>query len=191
MRFPVCCAHTSVPIWYTPDVYKSQEIVDVVSLIQLEKRTDLEEIDFLISTVPLENITIPCILVSAVMSDADIRNIQDTVSANWLEEKLSLKYFRKQYERGKLELHTVDRFDGSIFKHRSPFEETKTAWGHCLWTVIGINTEDRTSIYRREEESDLWYLVTHACKMCIRDSSLLSPVLFRWDAAGGQNQREI
>lgn len=143
--------------------FPSYEIVDVVSMIQLEKRTDLEEIDFLISTVPLENITIPCILVSAVMSDADIRNIQDTVSANWLEEKLSLKYFRKQYERGKLELHTVDRFDGSIFKHRSPFEEKKTVWGHCLWTVIGINTEDRTSIYRREEESDLWYLVTHAC----------------------------
>ena len=139
------------------------QIVDVVSMLQLEKRTDLDNIDFLISTMPLENIPVPCILVSAVMSDSDIRNIQDTVSANWMEEELSLEHLQKQYETGRLELYTEEQTDSRLHRCRSPYQEKQFTWGHCLQTVIGIHTENRTCIYRKAEESDIWHLVTHAC----------------------------
>ncbi len=143
--------------------FPSYEIVDVVSMIQLEKRESLDGINFIISTVPLENLDIPCILVSSVMSDDDIRNIQDTVSASWLEEPLSLICFHEQLQKGRLELQTVDRYDSSLFKRRSPFQEKKASWGHCLRTAIGINTEEKISIFRRKEESDMWYLFMQAC----------------------------
>ena len=142
--------------------FPTYEIVDVVSMIQLEKRTDLEQMDFLISTVPLENISSPCILVSSVMSDTDIRNIQDTISKSWLEQELSLPLFQKQYGEGKLELYTVEKFDSNILKRHSPYQEERFDWGYCLKTVIGISAENRTSIYRKEEESDIWRLLTWA-----------------------------
>lgn len=137
------------------------EIVDIVSMIQLEKRTDLDKIDFLVSTMPLENQPVPCILVSAVLSEVDIRNIQDMVAANWMEDQFSLQHLKKQYEEGKLELHTVEHMDNLKGTH-SPYQEKRFTWGHCLQTVIGIHTENKTSIYRRKEETDVWYLVTHA-----------------------------
>ena len=117
--------------------FPTYEIVDVVSMIQLEKRTDLEQMDFLISTVPLENISSPCILVSSVMSDTDIRNIQDTISKSWLEQELSLPLFQKQYGEGKLELYTVEKFDSNILKRHSPYQEERFDWGvlpeNCDW----------------------------------------------------------
>ena len=137
------------------------EIADVVSMIQLEKWTDLDKIDFLVSTMPLENMPVPCFLVSAVMSDADIRNIQDTMSASWMEEQFSLEHLEAQYRKGKLELHTVECMD-SLRGIHSPYREKRFPWGHCLETVIGINSESRTSIYRKKEETDMWYLVAHA-----------------------------
>ncbi len=139
------------------------KIADVVSMLQMEKRTDLDSMDFLISTMPLENIPVPCILVSAVMSDTDIRNIQDTLSADWMEEKLSLEHLWKQYKTGKLELYTEEQMDGRLHRSRSPYQEKRFIWGHCLEAVIGIHTENRTCIYRKEEESDVWHLTTHAC----------------------------
>ena len=138
------------------------EIVDVVSMIQLEKRTDLDQIDFLISTMPLGKISVPCILVSAVMSDTDIRNIQDTVSASWMEEHFSLSLLQKQYAEGKLELHTVEDIDSTQHRCRSPYQEKKFGWGHCLQVVLGLHTENRTSIFRKEQETDVWHLITHA-----------------------------
>lgn len=138
------------------------EIVDVISMIQLEKRMDLDQIDFVISTMPLENLSVPCILVSAVMSDADVRNIRDTISASWMEEEFSLEHLKSQYKEGKLELHTVEYIDSILRGIHSPYQEKSFAWGHCLQAVIGINTENKTSIYRRKEETDMWYLVTHA-----------------------------
>ncbi len=139
------------------------QVVDVVSMIELEKRTDLDKIDFLLSTMPLENVSVPYILVSAVMSEADVRNIQDTVSANWTEGEFSLEHFREQYENGRLELYTVEHMESSLNRCRSPYQERKFSWGHCLQAIIGIHTENRTSIHRRKEETDVWYLVTHAC----------------------------
>lgn len=138
------------------------EIIDVVSMIQLEKRTDLDGIDFVVSTMPLEKLSVPCILVSAVMSDADIRNIQDTISASWMEEEFSLKNMQKQYKDGKLELHTAEYTDGILQEIHSPYQEKSFVWGCCLQAVIGINSANKTSIYRRKEETDMWYLITHA-----------------------------
>lgn len=138
------------------------EIIDVVSMIQLEKRTDLDGIDFVVSTMPLEKLSVPCILVSAVMSDADIRNIQDTISASWMEEEFSLKNMQKQYKDGKLELHTAEYTDGILQEIHSPYQEKSFVWGYCLQAVIGINSANKTSIYRRKEETDMWYLITHA-----------------------------
>lgn len=107
------------------------EIADVVSMIQLEKWTDLDKIDFLVSTMPLENMPVPCFLVSAVMSDADIRNIQDTMSASWMEEQFSLEHLEAQYRKGKLELHTVECMD-SLRGIHSPYRE-KDFPGGIAW----------------------------------------------------------
>ena len=142
--------------------FPSYEILDVVSMIQLEKRTDLDKIDFLISTVPLEKTTVPCILVSAVMSDTDIRNIQDTVSASWMEEELSMNLFQKQYRMGKLDLYTTEQEEDRFYRYHSSCQEKKFAWGHCLQVLIGLGEDNQTSIYRRIQETDTWYLLSHA-----------------------------
>lgn len=138
------------------------EITEVLSMLQLEKRTCLDGIDFLISTMPLESAAVPCIFVSAVLSDSDIRNIQDILSASWLEEPLSLTHLKKQYEAGGLKLHTVENDANELYRHPSPYQEKHLFWGRCLETVIGISRESHITIYRRELESDIWQLSMHA-----------------------------
>ena len=56
----------------------------------------------------------------------------------------------------------MEKFDSNILKRHSPYQEERFDWGYCLKTVIGISAENRTSIYRKEEESDIWRLLTWA-----------------------------
>ena len=53
------------------------EIAGVVSARALE-RMELKEFSFLVSTVPLSNLSIPYILISPLLSERDIRKIQDS-----------------------------------------------------------------------------------------------------------------
>ena len=34
--------------------------------------------------------------------------------------------------------------------------------GHCLQVLIGLGEDNQTSIYRRIQETDTWYLLSHA-----------------------------
>ena len=142
--------------------FPTYQIVDVVSMIQLEKLQQMEELDFIISTVPLKNITVPCIQVSGVLSDADIRNIQDTIAASWLESDFSLERLEKQFDEGKFELYTVDQVKDNFFRGNMPYQGKRLSWGHCLQVAMGINADERTYVYRRENETEVWHLASYA-----------------------------
>lgn len=138
------------------------EIIDVISMLQLEKRRDLNQIDLLISTMPLEGIPCPYILVSAIMSEEDIRNIQDTISASWLEQAFSVEYLKEEYKVGRLELHTVEHVGTELHRYHSPYQQKQFIMGHCLRMIMGINTESKVCIYRKKLESDVWYVIIYA-----------------------------
>lgn len=142
--------------------FPTYHILDVVSMIQLEKLASMEPVDFIISTVPLKNMGIPCIQVSGVMSDTDIRNIQDTIAASWLETDFSLERLRKQYEEGNFALYTVEQVKDNFFRGTMPYQGKRLSWGHCLQVAIGINTDEKTYVYRRENETEVWHLVSYA-----------------------------
>lgn len=73
------------------------DIIEVASLEQVETN-DLEYIDFIISTIPLENIHIPVIQVSPILTDVDVKNISNYYQRNFIDIKfkpdtLDLKCF--------------------------------------------------------------------------------------------------
>ncbi len=142
--------------------FPTYRILDVVSMIQMEKLASMESVDFIITTVPMKNIGIPCIQVSGVLSDVDIRNIQDTIVARWMETDFSLERLKKQYEEGKFELYTVDQVKDNFFQGSMPYQGKRLSWGHCLQVSMGINADERTYVYRRENETEVWHLASYA-----------------------------
>ena len=138
------------------------QIVDVISVRQLELYTVHVDFDFLITTVPLEKTLTPYITVSAVLAERDIQNIRNTLPASWMEERLSLSGMKKQYEQGRLLLSTVDQSEEATAKLHLHREEMKIAWGHCIQAAIGVGGEAKTHIFREKEESGIWYFVSQA-----------------------------
>lgn len=138
------------------------QIVDVISVRQLELYADHVDFDFLITTVPLEKTLRPYITVPAVLAERDIRNIRDTLSASWMEERFSLSGMKKQYEQGRLLLTTTDYPAEMIVRQQPLRTGVKIAWGHCIQAVIGLGGQAKTHIFREKEESGIWYFVSQA-----------------------------
>lgn len=63
------------------------DIVDVVPLSCLESEIDLESIDFIISTVKIGNVNKPIAYVTALFSDADVKNVTDLLLKDALKEE--------------------------------------------------------------------------------------------------------
>lgn len=70
------------------------EIVDVVPLCCLEAEVDLENIDFIISTVKISNIDKPTAYVTALFSDIDVRNVTEMLMKDALKEEIDAAKFR-------------------------------------------------------------------------------------------------
>ena len=136
-------------------------IVDVLSVRQLEKRTSLEEIDFIVSTVPLEASRIPYIMVSVVLSEKDIRNIRNTLCRMQSGPVFSLPVMEEQFYKKQLRLHKAacaDRDNGSI---RSAHIKGRMRWGDHIEVVLGLGPENRTQIVRGAGTPS-WSLFTYA-----------------------------
>jgi activator of the mannose operon (transcriptional antiterminator) len=67
--------------------FSDWDIVDVVPLSSLESEVDLDNIDFVISTVKVGNISKPVAYVTALFSDIDVRNVTEILMKDALKEE--------------------------------------------------------------------------------------------------------
>lgn len=135
-------------------------IVDVLSVRQLEKRTSLEEVDFIVSTVPLESSKIPYIMVSAVLSEKDIRNIRNTLGRVQSEPVFSFPILEEQFYKKQLSLEYGPQREKDA-KGRSAHIKAKVWWGDQIRIVLGLGPDNRTRLFHGTQ-TPAWSLSTYA-----------------------------
>ncbi len=72
------------------NVFPSLEVVGQVSPYQLSRASDLKDVDFVISTVPLENTVVPVVKISRILSEEDIKRIKDFLKYGKLIDEIPL-----------------------------------------------------------------------------------------------------
>ncbi len=147
--------------------FPSWDIVDVISSRQLEKQWDLKDIDFIISTVPLEMTSVPYILVSAMLSDRDIQKVRNLVSIE-KENSFFPSLMEKQFNKGELLFKEIESYKGMQPQGKSAHIQKELQWGGRVRLVMGIEDKKKTVIYRVGQASENWLLYT-----CAPDFDLL------------------
>lgn len=141
--------------------FPSWDIAEVISARQLEKRENFENIDFIISTVPLEVRAVPYILISAVLSDRDIQKIRNVVSID-KDELFSFKIMEEQFYSGELEYKTEEEEEEIERFGKSVHVQKQIRLGRRIRLVIGIRRRRKTVIYRRPGSENEWVVLTCA-----------------------------
>lgn len=72
------------------NVFPALEVVGQISPYQLSRASDLKNVDFVISTVPLENTVVPVVKISRILSEEDIRRIKDFLQYGKLIDEIPL-----------------------------------------------------------------------------------------------------
>lgn len=72
------------------NVFPSLEVVGQISPYQLSRASDLKNVDFVISTVPLENTVVPVVKISRILSEEDIKRIKDFLKYGKLIDEIPL-----------------------------------------------------------------------------------------------------
>lgn len=72
------------------NVFPMLNVVGQVSPWQLSKVSDLKDVDFVISTIPLENKLVPVIKISRILSGEDIKRIQDFLKYGNLVDEIPM-----------------------------------------------------------------------------------------------------
>lgn len=72
------------------NVFPALEVVGQISPYQLSRASDLKDVDFVISTVPLENTVVPVVKISRILSEEDIKRIKDFLKYGKLIDEIPL-----------------------------------------------------------------------------------------------------
>ena len=72
------------------NVFPALNVVGQVSPWQLAKASDLKDVDFVISTIPLENTVVPVVKISRILSEEDIKRIKDFLKYGKLVDDIPL-----------------------------------------------------------------------------------------------------
>ncbi len=72
-------------------VFPELNVVGQISPYQLSKASDLKNVDFAISTIPLENSVVPVIKISGVLLEDDIKRIRNFLKYGKLVDELPMK----------------------------------------------------------------------------------------------------
>lgn len=139
--------------------FPSWNIVEVISARQLERRESLGDIDFIVSTVPLEVQEIPYILISAVLSEKDIQRLRNVVSVD-REDGFFFPVMEEQFYRGELELRQGVGPDETDLFGKSFYIQKEVQWGSKIQVLCGIRTNRGTVLYKSTEEG--WHVTTWA-----------------------------
>lgn len=70
------------------NVFPALNVVGQVSPYQLAKASDLKNVDFVISTIPLENTVVPVVKISRILSEEDIKRIKDFLKYGKLVDEI-------------------------------------------------------------------------------------------------------
>ncbi len=77
------------------NVFPMLNVIGQVSPWQLNKVSDLKNVDFVISTIPLENRLVPVIKISRILSEEDIKRIQDFLRYGNLVDEIPMSQQNK------------------------------------------------------------------------------------------------
>ena len=72
------------------NVFPMLNVVGQISPWQLSRVSDLKDVDFVISTIPLEHKLVPVIKISRILSEEDIKRIQDYLKYGNLVDEIPM-----------------------------------------------------------------------------------------------------
>ncbi len=73
------------------NVFPMLNVIGQFSPYQLSKASDMKNVDFVVSTIPLEHTTVPVVKISGALLEEDIKSIQDFLRYGRVKEEIPMK----------------------------------------------------------------------------------------------------
>lgn len=116
------------------NVFPSLNVTGQVSPWQLSKVSDLKDVDFVISTIPLENKLVPVVKISRILSEEDIKRIKDFLKYGNLVDEIPMNQRNEASFMAKEDLSLLS--EGEAASENSCLVDAATTLSKLILTLI-------------------------------------------------------
>lgn len=126
-------------------IFPKIEIVDIISSRKLNDKI-IEKVDFIISTVNIEEVSKDCIIVSALLTEGDISNIKELIEKPMHKEENNFSY--------KFLLDELEKFES---KKINCLESEKIIFGENLYVCINKKAK-KNEVFLKIDKNISFYI---------------------------------